>query len=72
MTVYTRFQFSYNTAEEENNYFTGVNKFQFSRKSGNSPFMKPGLYRVMDGKLYSVQKGLPPNLQSPKKEFSFE
>lgn len=67
MTVFTRFQFSYNTGQEEINYFTGVNKFQSSPHLGDPSFMKPGVYRIMDGKLYSVQKGLPPNLQSSKK-----
>lgn len=60
MREYTFEQFSLSTAEDEQNYFTGQPD---PIQPDPSAVLIPGVYRVIDGRLYRIVGGLPPELQ---------
>ena len=55
-------QISVSTAEDEHNYFTGQPEFPV-RPNPNA-ILPPGTYRVIEGSLYRVIRGVPPKLPS--------
>ena len=54
-------QFSLSTAEEEKNYFTG--QPTATAQPNPKTILPPGLYRVIDGRLYRVVEGIAPTVR---------
>jgi len=58
MNDITTYYFSYTTAEEQMNYFTGETQTTVGIHNSAKPELNPGVYRVIDGKLCKIKSGL--------------
>lgn len=53
--------FSFTTAEDQSNYFSGDVHTPLKAFEGEYPYLKPGVYRIIDGKLNPIVSGLSPD-----------
>jgi hypothetical protein len=60
MTEFIFEEFSTTTADDERSYFTGEPSICFYPNP--NAILSPGIYRVIDGELYRIVKGIPSNL----------
>ena len=66
MNCFISEQLSVSTAEEENNYFTGQPPAIIQLNL--NAILPPGMYRVIDGRLYRVVDGVSAVMRSPSDE----
>ena len=58
MNGLTKYYFSYTTAEDQSNYFTGEIKCVNNAELSENFTLYPGEYRILDGKLTKIKTGL--------------
>ena len=58
MNGLTKYYFSYTTAEEQSNYFTGEVKSIDNSELFDDLVLNPGDYRIIDGKLTKLKTGI--------------
>lgn len=58
MNGLTKYYFSYTTAEDQSNYFTGEVKYIDYAEVSEDFALNPGDYRIIDGKLTKLKTGL--------------
>ena len=58
MNELTKYYFSYTTAEEQSNYFTGEVKNLDSSEIYEDYALNPGEYRIIDGKMVKLRNDL--------------